>query len=63
MYLSETLARERHQERLDDAEDARQAQHAAELHRLRRAQQRAERRLVAAWRRAEEAYEAMELAS
>jgi hypothetical protein len=63
MYLSERLAQERHQERLEDAEEARQVQHAMELRRLRRVQQRAERRLIDAWRRAEEAREAIELAS
>jgi hypothetical protein len=62
MYLSEELATKRHQERLDDARGARRAQHATELRRLGRVQRRAERRLVVAWRRAEEAREAMELA-
>jgi hypothetical protein len=63
MYLSERLAQERHQERLEDAEEARQVQYAMELRRLRRVQQRAERRLIDAWRRVEEAREAVELAS
>jgi hypothetical protein len=54
MYLSETLARERHRDQLGRAQEARLTRHAAELRKLDRAQRRAERRLIRAWRRSDE---------
>ena len=54
MYLSETLARDRHRDQLDKAREARLARHARELHKLERARQRAERKLLRAWRRSDE---------
>ncbi|HEY1703706.1 MAG TPA: hypothetical protein VGG75_28740 [Trebonia sp.] len=62
MYQSERLARERHAERLKHAEQSRKAQRATELRRLERLQQRAERRLIDAWRRADEARSMLESA-
>jgi hypothetical protein len=54
MYTSETLMRDRHNERLERARESGLARQAAELRRLQRARQRAERRLLRAWRRADE---------
>jgi hypothetical protein len=54
MYLSQTLARDRHRSRLESAQQARIARQAAELRRLERIRQRAERRLLRAWQRADE---------
>ena len=54
MYLSETLARERHRDQLGRAQEARLMRHAAELRKLDRAQRRAERKLIRAWRRSDE---------
>jgi hypothetical protein len=54
MYLSQTLARDRHRSQLESAQQARIARQLAELRRLERIRQRAERRLLRAWRRADE---------
>lgn len=54
MYLSETLARDRHEDTLDQARQARRVRHAAELNRLQRRQQRAERKMLTAWERTDE---------
>jgi len=62
MYPSETLARDRYQETLDRAYEARRAHQATELRRIRRIQQRAERRLLDAWRRADEIRAALDVA-
>lgn len=54
MYLSETLARDRHRGQLEKAQQARLAWQAAELRRVERNRQRAERKLLRAWQRADE---------
>jgi hypothetical protein len=54
MYLAETLARDRYLDRLEQAQESRLARQAAELRRLERARERAERRLLRAWKRADE---------
>ncbi len=54
MYLSETLARDRSSARYEEAQHARIARQAAELRKLARIQQRAERKLLRAWQRADE---------
>ncbi len=54
MYMSETLARDRYQDRLEQAQDGRIARQAAELRRLERVRQRAERKLLRAWQRTDE---------
>ena len=63
MYTSETLARDRHHERLERAQEARLGRQAAELRRLQRVKQRAERRLLRAWRRADELQSVLEAGS
>jgi len=54
MYLSEMLARDRTLDQLDQAREARLARHARELRKLERVRQRAERKLLRAWRRSDE---------
>jgi len=60
MYLSETLARDRNRDRLEQAQEHRLARQAAELRRLERVRQRAERKLLRAWERADEIRMALE---
>jgi hypothetical protein len=49
MYIEQCLASERHEERLRQAHDERTASQVAELHRMERRQERAERELLHAW--------------
>jgi hypothetical protein len=51
MYAQEYLVKERHKERLRQAEDQRAASQAAELHKLEKRQERAERQLLNALQR------------
>jgi hypothetical protein len=62
VYPSETLARDRHRDQLESARQARIARQAAELRRRDRSRQRAERRLLRAWQRADELRAALEIA-
>ena len=59
MYAEQYLARERHQERLKQAERERAGQRAAGLRKLEKERERAERRLLRAWQRVEQARSAM----
>jgi hypothetical protein len=54
MYVEHYLARERHQERLRQAAAERSAHQVAELRKLEKRQERAERELLNAWQRVEE---------
>jgi hypothetical protein len=54
MYLADSLARERHAERLKEAQQERSARQVSELRKLERVRQRAERKLLSAWERADE---------
>ncbi len=54
MYLSETLARDRNIGLQEKARQARLARQAAELRKLARIRQRAERKMLRAWQRAAE---------
>ena len=49
MYIEQCLASERHAERLRQAQEERTANQVAELHRMERRQERAERELLHAW--------------
>jgi len=49
MYIEQCLANERHQERLRQAHDERTASQVAELRRMERRRERAERELLHAW--------------
>jgi len=54
MYVAEYLVKERQQERLKRAEEERAARRAAELRKLEKRQERAERQLMHAWQRVEQ---------
>jgi hypothetical protein len=54
MYLSEILARDQTLHRLEQAQEARLVRHAKQLRKVERVRQRAERRLLRAWRRSDE---------
>ena len=54
MYLSETLARDRSSKLHEQARQTRIARQAAELRKLERIRQRAERKLLRVWKRADE---------
>jgi len=54
MYLSEMLARDQTLGQLDRAREARIERRARELRKLERVRQRAERKLLRAWRRSDE---------
>jgi hypothetical protein len=54
MYTQEYLVKERQQERRRQAEGQRAASQAAELHKLEKRQERAERQLLRAWQRVEQ---------
>jgi hypothetical protein len=62
MFTSETLANDRHQDRLRQAQEGRLARQAAELRRLERQTQRAERKLRHAGQRAHELRTTLEAA-
>ncbi len=51
MYVEQYVTKERHQERLRQAEEGRAGQQVSELRKLERRQERAERQLVRAWQR------------
>ncbi len=53
MYVQECLARQRHQERLRQAQHQRSVQQVTELRKLERRQRRAERELLRAWQQVE----------
>jgi hypothetical protein len=53
MYTQERLSRERHHERLRQAERERSARQVTELRKLEKRQERAERELLSAWQRVE----------
>ena len=59
MYAEQYLARERHQERLKQAEQERAGQRIVELRKLEKEQERAERRLLQVSQRVERARSTM----
>lgn len=63
MYLSETLARDRSSNLREQARQTRIARQAAELRKLERVRQRAERKLLRAWQRADELRASIEAVS
>jgi hypothetical protein len=62
MAFTEQLARERTRSTLEEAEQLRYSRRLRTLRRAQRLERRAERRMVAAWRRAAELREALESA-
>ena len=59
MYAEQYLVRERHQERIKQAEQERAGQRIVELRKLEKEQERAERRLLQVWKRVEQARSVM----
>ena len=53
MYAQEYVSKERHRERLRQAEQERSARQVTELRKLEKRQERAERELLSAWQRVE----------
>jgi hypothetical protein len=53
MYVQERLSKDRHTERLRQAEQERSARQVTELRRLEKRRERAERELLSAWQRVE----------
>jgi hypothetical protein len=60
MYAQEYLVRERHQQRLRQAEDVRVAHRIAEFRKLQKRHERAERQLLQAWRQLVHTWEHLE---
>ena len=60
MVFTEQLARERTRDNLEQAEQLRYSRRLRALHRARRREQRAERRMIEAWRRAAELRESVD---
>jgi len=60
MYVQEYLAKDRHQERLRQAEYGRAAYQVAELRKLEKRRERAERQLLNAWQRTEQFWSAID---
>jgi hypothetical protein len=60
MYRVEELASERSRSRIDEARQLRHSRQVSRLRRARRMERRAERRMIAAWRRAAELRDAVE---
>jgi hypothetical protein len=54
MYLEETLARDRCSDSLDYAQESRRVRQLTDLRRAERQEQRAERKMMDAWRRVDE---------
>jgi hypothetical protein len=59
MYAEQYLARARHQERIEQAEQERAGQRVVELRKLEKKQERAERHLLQVWLRLEQARSAI----
>ena len=55
MYIQQCLVKERHQERIKRAERERAGQRIAELRKLEKQRERAERRLLQVWQRVDQA--------
>jgi len=62
MYAQELISKERQQERLKQAEQQRSARQVAELRRLEKRSERAERQLLSAWQRVERMRSTLEAA-
>lgn len=54
MYVEQYLVKERHRERMRQAEEGRVAQRIVELRKLEKQQERAERQLLQVWQRVEQ---------
>ena len=61
-YVEQCLARDRHEERLSQAREERAARRVAELRRMEKRQQRAERELLHVWKAVDQLRSAMQVA-
>lgn len=62
MYIEQCLARDRHQERLEQARQENEAHRAVALHRMERRRERAERELLHAWQAVDQLRSRMQVA-
>ena len=62
MYIEQALARDRHEERLRQAREERDAHQIVMLHRMERRRERAERELLHAWQAVDQLRSAMQVA-
>ncbi len=62
MYIEQCLARDRHEERLKQAQEERAAHQVAELHRMEKRGERAERELLYVWQAVDQLRSAMQVA-
>ena len=62
MYIEQCLARDRHEERLKQAREERTAHQVAELHRMEKRRERAERELLHVWQAVDQLRSAMQVA-
>jgi hypothetical protein len=62
MYIEQCLARDRHEERLKQAREERAAHQVAELHRMEKRRERAERELLHVWQAVDQLRSAMQVA-
>ena len=61
-YVEQCLARDRHEERLSQAREERAAHRVAELHRMEKRQERAERELLHVWKAVDQLRSALQVA-
>jgi hypothetical protein len=62
MYIEQCLARDRHEERLRQAHEERAAHRVAELHRVQKRRERAERELLLAWQAVDQVSSTLQVA-
>jgi hypothetical protein len=62
MYIEQCLARDRHDERLKQAREERASRQVAELHRMEKRRERAERELLHVWKAVDQLRSAMQVA-
>ena len=62
MYIEQCLARDRHEERLSQARQERAAHQVAELRRMEKRRERAERELLHVWKAVDQLRSAMQVA-
>jgi hypothetical protein len=62
MYIEQLLARDRHEERLKQAREERAAHQVAELRRMEKRRERAERELLHVWQAVDQLRSAMQVA-
>jgi hypothetical protein len=61
MYVQQYIVKDKHQQQLKRAEEVQMGRQVAQIRRLERRRERAERQLIQAWQRVEELRESMSL--